>query len=665
MACLLSFSIFFIAHNHYFQKWNWILNDHTLYGDEIRPSSDIVIVGIDDKSLSDEGLGRWQDWERGNYADLIEKLEENKAAVIGIDILFSERSHNQQQDQKFAKILNKYENIVIGQENAEIEVVPEIKKDDASIGIVKFTMDADQILRRVQFSFPDTDYDHFSIAILKKYLNLNTKQSFIDLENNQYVLSNHPIRVPGTSYQVSKIPLDQTGRAYVNFFGPAFSYKYLSFVDVVQGKINPEDIEGKIVLIGPSAESLQDLKNVPFSNQPMPGVEVHASIIQTILEGKFLAPQDALQELISIVLAVFISCFLFYALTPLRATISFILIFFAIVALWAEKAPEMGTIVNIFYIILGVALSYITIFVFRYATVEKARRRIEKVFSTYVSKDVVAEIKSHPEMLHLGGEKRVMTAFFSDIAGFTTISEKISPEELVSLLNEYFEMMTEILFKYGGTLDKYEGDAIMAFWNAPTIQEDHAKRGCMTALEMQASLRKMRKKWAQEGKPAIRVRMGLNTGDMIVGNVGSKDRFDYTIMGDAVNLSSRLEGANKFYGTEIMITESTYQEIKNSFEVRELDLLKVKGKAKAVRVYELLSQKGKLPKIMQQILPHYKAGIEAYYQKKWDYALTHFNKILEIRPSDEPTNLHVARCQVYKVKPPSEDWDGSFELTEK
>lgn len=666
IAFLLTLGVFLIAFFNLFQKWSWVVNDTFLYDKNNVPASEIVIVAIDDKSLADDAMGRWQEWERSDYADLIEKLQSYGASVIGLDITFSEYSKNKASDQKLADVLQKYDNIVVGQDSGRNEIIPEFKKDERSVGIVEFPVESDQKVRKAKVDFADLPYDHFTIALIKKYLNLQDTQSFLDAKNNQYVFSRQPVRIPNTHKKISTIPLDQENRAYINFFGPPNSYTYISFIDVIRGEVAPESIKDKIILVGEDASSLYDEKNVPVSaGKPMPGVEIHANFIQTILDTKFLIPQSSLQEFVAIALAVFFACYLFYLFRPLVTTLVFLGVVLLIIFIWAELAPLLGRIVNIFYIILGVLISYVTIFVYRYATVEKDRQKIEKAFSMYVSKDIVAEIKKHPEMLNLGGEKRFMTAFFSDIQGFTSISESINPETLVALLNEYFSAMTKILFKYGGTLDKYEGDAIMAFWNAPALQPDHARLACRTALKMQQHLEVLRLKWKKEGKPDIKVRMGINTGEMIAGNVGSRERFDYTIMGDAVNLSSRLEGANKHYGTYLMVSETTYSETEEHYEFRELDLLKVKGKNKSVRVYELLARKGHLDEKMKQLLPHYKAGIEAYYQRKWDYALTHFNKVLEINPEDGPANLYVARCQIFKTKPPAEDWDGSYELKAK
>lgn len=662
----LSLGFFLIAYFDFFQKWSWILNDSFLYSSKNTPSSEIVIVAIDDKSLSDQALGRWQDWSRENYAQLIEVLEKYSPAVIAFDITFSESSKDKKADQVLADAIHKYNNIVLGQDAGLNPILPAFKRDNSSVGIVEFPVDADQKVRQVQLDFPGTDYDHFSIAILKKYLNFTGTKSYLDVKNQKYIITPQPVRLAGSTQKIQTIPLNPNNRAYLNFFGPPNAYRYFSFVDVLNGNVKPEEIKGKIILVGEDASSLYDEKFVPISEgKPMPGVEIHANFIQTILDSKFLIPQTDWQEFITIFLTVLISAYLFIFLRPLLATLSFFLIFFLIILIWAQVAPSLGRIVNIFYIIFSAIFTYITIFIYRYMTVEKARRKIEKAFSMYVSSEIVEQIKTHPEMLHLGGEKRVMTTLFSDIAGFTSISESMAPEALVPFLNEYFAAMTKILFKYRGTLDKYEGDAIMAFWNAPLLQAEHARLACHTALKMQMHLKTLSLKWKKEGKPQLKIRIGINTGEMIVGNVGSEERFDYTVMGDAVNLSSRLEGVNKYYGTSILVAESTYQAVQKHFEMRQLDLLKVKGKSNAVKIYELICSKGELESDMQKLIPHYNAGLDAYYHCKFNYALIHFEKAQEIIPTDQPTQIYINRCQIFQKNPPDSAWDGSYQMETK
>ncbi|MCX5852409.1 MAG: adenylate/guanylate cyclase domain-containing protein [Deltaproteobacteria bacterium] len=297
-------------------------------------------------------------------------------------------------------------------------------------------------------------------------------------------------------------------------------------------------------------------------------------------------------------------------------------------------------------------------------TEEREKKKIRGAFQYYLTASVITEILKDPSKLKLGGDKKDLSVLFSDIRGFTSISEKMTPEELVHLLNEYLTAMTDVVFKYDGLLDKYMGDAIMAVFGAPLDQPDHPMRACTTALVMMEELRKLQKKWAGEGKPVLNIGVGVNTGDMVVGNMGSQMRFDYTVMGDSVNLGSRLEGINKEYGTNIVISEYTHERVKDELRCRELDSVRVKGKALPVKIYELLGRKEdgetayEWVRIFEEGLTHYKA-------KRWDEAIAGFKKVLAVKEDDHPSNLYIKRCGDLKENPPPGSWDGVYTMTKK
>jgi adenylate cyclase len=279
---------------------------------------------------------------------------------------------------------------------------------------------------------------------------------------------------------------------------------------------------------------------------------------------------------------------------------------------------------------------------------------------------VVEELLANPDKIKLGGEKKECTVFFSDVAGFTTIAEQLTPEALVRLLNDYLTEMTNIVFKYDGMLDKYEGDAIMAVFGAPISQPDHAYKACAAALEMQEQLIKLRELWGKQGRPQLHARCGINSGQMVVGNMGSENRFDYTVMGDAVNLGARLEPANKQYRTKIMIGEQTYKLAGDQIIVRGLDLLRVKGKTEPVKVYELLGTKAQgITDKKQQVLDIFNKGFENYLTQNWETAMNYFQQALKIDHMDGPAITYVRRCEQFGQNPPGKDWDGVFTLQTK
>ncbi len=307
----------------------------------------------------------------------------------------------------------------------------------------------------------------------------------------------------------------------------------------------------------------------------------------------------------------------------------------------------------------GTATSYV-VFEQRHA------RFLRGAMGRYLSPSVMEEIVQRPELLRLGGEKREMTVLFSDIRGFTTFSEQLDPQELVTLLNEYLTAMTEVVYRYDGVLDKYMGDALMAFWNGPVSQPDHARRACLTSLDMLETLHVLHDRWQARGIPPLNMGIGLNSGPMSVGNMGSDTRFDYTVMGDAVNLGSRLEGTNKEYHTNIVISQSTLDQVKDQgFVVRFLDLVAVKGKAQPVAVYELMGRAGQFGRFAPELLATYERGIQLYHAQEFADATIAFREVLEHCPDDGPSTMYLERCQDLQEAPPPQDWDGVYVMTHK
>jgi adenylate cyclase len=300
----------------------------------------------------------------------------------------------------------------------------------------------------------------------------------------------------------------------------------------------------------------------------------------------------------------------------------------------------------------------------RFIAEEKERLRVKAAFQNYVAPEVVNSMLQHPERLKLGGEKREMTVLFSDIRGFTTLSEQMEPEVLVGLLHSYLNPMTETVFKHSGTMDKYIGDAIMAIYGAPLVLPDHADRACETALEMIATLMQLWDGWRVKGLPELRIGIGLNSGMMTVGNMGSERLFDYTVIGDNVNLASRLEGLNKYYGTAILITEATQKLLRNSYILREIDRVRVKGKKAPVSIFELRGH-GQPQGQEAELLQTFQAGLAVFRQGQLESAKTYFSDCLQLSSTDGPSKLLLSRIQTLSQQPLPPDWDGTTTLTEK
>lgn len=421
-------------------------------------------------------------------------------------------------------------------------------------------------------------------------------------------------------------------------------------------------VDGKIALIGEVAEVAHDEFETPVGN--VYGVEIIANSINTILKSGPLRPASLFVEITIgfLLLAVFLATRLIQNPLPRNAISAGVLLAYVV---FCTVFYINGLVISMNYMIIAITLSIIVINARFYIAEMGQKAMIRDMFGQYLSPKVVEDLVEDPTKIQLGGEEREMTAFFSDIAGFSGISENLSPSELVQVLNEYLTEMCNIIIGFEGTVDKFEGDAIIAFWGAPTVQADHARLACYASIDMNERLVELRDHWAKAGIPQLRVRMGLNSGPMVVGNMGSVQRMNYTIMGDAVNVAARLEGANKAYGSRMMIAESTYLGCESDIDARELDTIRVVGKTEPVTVYELLARKNQTTGQMAELAQTFAAGLEAYRNLNFADAKKTFERCLEIMPEDGPSQTYVARCQAYMDNSPGSDWDGVFTLTEK
>ena len=392
------------------------------------------------------------------------------------------------------------------------------------------------------------------------------------------------------------VPVDREGFMYINFVGGAWSYPSIPFYTIADSE--PGSFSGdydafkdKILLVAIyyATGVAKDIHTSPFGD--LAGIEHHANALNTILKQDFLILAS---PWVNYLIYILIGLALGFIVPRYKMSLVLtgVLLFSLLFALEVFFAFNVLSFVHVFFVpYIEIAAVMITIVAYKALSEEENVKYIRSTFSKFVSSDVVQELLDNPAALSLGGANKDITVFFSDVRGFTTVAESLTATELVSLLNEYLSEMTEICLKYRGTIDKYMGDAIMAFWGAPIRDEDHPYRACLASLAQIKILKKLQEKWIEEGKPPLDIGIGLNTGDAVVGNMGSAHRMDYTAMGDTINLGSRLEGANKVYGTRIIISEPTYIKVKDKVISRELDLIRVKGKSEPVRIYELLDVK--------------------------------------------------------------------------
>ena len=422
-------------------------------------------------------------------------------------------------------------------------------------------------------------------------------------------------------------------------------------------------VDGKIALIGEVAEVAHDEFETPVGN--VYGVEVIANSISTLLRsGPLKAASLGVELLLGfLLLAVFLGTRVIPA--PFARNSISIAVLLTFVLFTTYTYVSIGVVFSISYLLIASVFSIIVINSRFYISEMGQKTMIREMFGQYLSPKVVENLVDDPRKIQLGGEEREMTAFFSDIQGFSSISERLTPSELVQLLNDYLTDMCDIILGAEGTVDKFEGDSIMAFWGAPTMQADHAKRACFAAIEMNDRVVELRARALQKGVTPLVVRMGMNTGTMVVGNMGSKQRMNYTIMGDAVNLASRLEGANKAYGSGMMISESTYRSCEADIDVRELDRITVVGKSEPVTVYQLLNRKNQTTSADADLVDQFSKGLELYKARDFRRAESEFSACLDIFADDGPALAYISRCQVFTDNPPGADWDGVYRLTEK
>ena len=667
----------------------------------------VVIVEISEESFKSLP-GKWP-WPRSYYARLARNLKRAGALAVGIDLEFDATDiYSPTNDEEFRKAIHETGNVVLAGKTEISTGQYTIKRAnenysniffdvDSSIGIVYVRNDDDGVYRRYQPFAVDPASERriptFSFAVLNKVFG-TPPFSVAQNSPREFILAER------------RIPKFDDVSMLINYYGPDRTFRHIKFADVIDDhefvtleeqetgeEINSFDdrdygylydgtFVGKVVLVGSTMPELKDLFPVSIAqgkqagDNLMYGVEIHANTIQNVLDANFLRKEPRWVEILLVIVFCTLTFFATTTLKEIKFRYQALKEFLGALVMLAELGLIGVASVKLFnhygYLTILISPSLAVIFGFvgatayNYVTERKQKYLIKSMFSTYVNPTVVNELIEHPERLRLGGERKELTVLFSDIAGFATISESIEPEDLVALLNEYLSAMTAVIFANGGTLDKYEGDAVMAFWGAPIAQPDHALRACRAALQMQEALKGMRERWREEGKPYIDVRVGLSTGIMVVGNMGGTRRFDYTVMGDSVNLGSRLEGANKEYRTKIMISEITYRHAKEHVIARQLDLLVVRGKTEPIAVYELVGfvDDAVSPQYLE-FLKTYNQGLQQYRNREWQTAIRSFRMALEILPDDYPSLLYIERAKTYEETPPPPEWDGVYVLKTK
>ena len=539
--------------------------------------------------------------------------------------------------------------------------LPEFQKSAVSAGHFTPLVDFDGISRRVPMLIEHDGnyYEALSLAMVRLLL------------GSPPIVPGYPDSVGGapqndaglewvdlpTPRGALRIPLGEAVASLIPYRGAQNSFIYLSAADALAGRLRPEQLKGKIVLLGTTAPGLMDLRATPVGTA-YPGVEIHANLVAGMLDAaikqkpEFVLAADALQLLLVTLLLAFV----LPLLSPLRATLLSLLVLSLVVGLnivlWSS-----GLVMPLAAVLSAILMLYALNMSWGYFVESRSKRQFAELFGQYVPPELVDEMARDPERYSMEGRNEELTVLFSDVRGFTSISEGLDPRELTQLMNEYLGVMTQIVQKNRGTLDKYIGDAIMAFWGAPVADAEHARHAVLTALEMQSALRTLDEPFKQRGWPPLHIGVGINTGTMTVGDMGSPVRKSYTVMGDAVNLGSRLEGLSKQYGVGVIISETTRALVKNVV-CRELDRVRVKGKDEPVAIYEPLALESMLEPAVLDELKLWQQTLRLYRQQDWEQAELHLFNLLRLRPHCYLYQLYTQRIVQHRANPPGSDWDG-------
>ena len=685
------------------------------------PNKQVVIIDIDEKSLGE--LGRWP-WNRDIMADIIDNLfDYYQINTIGFDIVFAEADEDQgaklleqmaegplkndeaflqqyrpaieslQRDAQFAKSLQNRETImgfVMDTDTHKGVLPPPVARLDPSLrGRIPFIqpkgytanlevlqhsadgggffdnplLDDDGVFRRVPLlqEYEGELYESLALSLTREAMGSPRIELIVETNaSNKNEMFLEWVKIGDVL-----IPVDEHAGILVPYLGRQKSFDYIPAVDILNKTTRVEDLKGKIALFGTSAPGLLDLRTTPLE-PAYPGVEIHANIIQGILDQRIMHQPGYTQGFEFLLLAVvgLVLTFLLPVLSPLWGLIAsasmLTLIIVTNLAAWESYQLVLPLASPVMLIILTFTLQM----TYGFFVETRGKRQLTHLFGQYLSPELVEEMSRNMDEITLDGEIREMTVLFSDVRNFTTISESMEPKELTSLINGFLTPITHIIFDQRGTIDKYMGDAVMAFWGAPSVDPQHALHALNAAMRIVERMRELRTDFAARGWPEIRIGVGVNTGEMNVGNKGSEFRVDYTVLGDAVNLGSRLEGLTKVYGVDIIAGESTRYAVPE-YEYRELDLVRVKGKDRPVAIYEPLGLLENVDKAVRKDLKRFHLGLKHYRARHWDEAEREIFALSQKDPNRLIYKIYLDRIIHFRNEPPPDDWDGSFTHTSK
>ncbi len=681
----------------------------------------IVILDIDEKSLAHEG--HWP-WRRDKLAYLLDMVFDYYGAkLVGFDVVFSEADisggmdaldklakTDLHEDSKFLAAIEKvrpqlsYDDtfakslqnrpVVMGyflshrqEDESELGLLPTplassegrnfselLFQAHSYIGNLEQLQSMTQLGGYLNNSNVDEDGVYRRLPMITQYknqlystLSLSLLHKFMGSPEIEFITSDDygDSRLEAISFSGLNIPVDAAGNLLVPFRGRQGSFPYISATDILNGVADVSALKDKIVIVGTSAAGLLDLRSTPVQNI-YAGVEIHANILSSLLDQTVKSRPTYIiaAEAFELILLLILSILIFPRLSVAASAAMFLIFTIIVVALnfyiWSNKNLDthLATPLLLFTLLYSVQIF------FGFFFESRRKKQLGNIFGQYIPSELVEEMSKSDEEFTLKGEHREMTVFFSDVRGFTTISEKMEPQELCDLINDILTPVTHVIHEYKGTIDKYIGDAIMAFWGAPLHQDRHAYQSVKAGLAIVKTLPLINESFKLKNWPEIDLGIGINTGPMVVGNMGSQFRIAYTVMGDTVNLGSRLEGLTKQYGVKMIVSETT-KDSAPEFAYRELDRVRVKGKNKPITIYEPIDELTEIKPEQQKILDLVHQALENYRQQLWDKSEALFFQLHDLKPDDKLYKIYLERLEHYRETPPEENWDGAFTHTSK
>ncbi len=641
------------ALDHLFYDYLFILR-----GSKPAPSN-IVVIGIDEPSFAE--MGRQWPWPRSTHAQLIEKLFAAGAKTVAFDVLFSEQS-TPEEDQALREALEQHPQVVLGAQYDVLAtqygdvvslILPteQVAPEFAEVGLVTMAVDSDGFVRRV--ALVEGGYEALSVKAAQIYA-----------------------RETGRRIKLPEWYWEGAHKLSINFVGPPPAFRTASYYQALEPDkfLPPDFFENALVFVGLNVKHQVNVQAVGPDTLPYPytragagytaGVMLHAHAANSILENNFIKELSPTMKLAFSAAAAIAFPFAL-ALTSTWAAAAVVLI--VIVGMTVDAYVLLlrsNYYLPVTHFIIPILCSYVAILASRLWITWNDKQFIRRAFATYLSPKLVAELIDRPDSFKLGGEGVEATVLFLDLEGFTALSEKLEAEQLIDVINSYLGSLSEIVIENDGMIDKFIGDSLMAVWGAPFKDVHHAERACEAALQMKQRAEHLARSKTGPGKD-LRVRIGINSGGMVAGNVGGGRAFNYTVLGNQVNLASRLEGANKLYKSTILVGEETAKLAQRKFELRELDRVRVLGKSESTIVFELLAAKGQISASERDALHAFEHGRREYEAGEWDEAIKYFERAQTLTPGDHATELYLTRCRLFKKEPPPSGWGGVFELTEK